>query len=345
MKRFALPAVVAALVLSAGVQAEVVVEWVTVGDPGNTGELSGEGTGPSGYGPDRICGAVNYVYRIAKYEITNSQYCEFLNAVAATDTYGLYNPNMAGGYEDAGGITQAGSPGSYTYTVRSGRDDNPVNYVNFFDALRLANWMHNGQPTGAQDSSTTEDGAYTFFGAASVGSRNRGARVVLPSEDEWYKAAYYKGGGTEAGYWDYATRSDAQPTAEPPLGGANSVNYNWHVAGHRLTDVGSYPQSVGPYGTFDQNGNLWEWNEALIDTSRGKRGGSYSSNAMRLRAGYRDSLPPGSGWDRMTVRLACPAQPPPVPAVSGWGLAAMTTAVLTASAVLLRRRHAAQTTG
>ena len=340
MKRFALPAVVAVLVLSAGVQAEVVVEWVTVGDPGNAGELSGEGAG--GFGPDRICGAVDYVYRIGKYGITNSQYCEFLNAVAATDTYGLYHPGMAGGTEDTGGITQTGDPGSYTYTVRPGRGDNPVNYVNFFDALRFANWMHNGQPTGAQDSSTTEDGAYTFSGPASMGGRNRGARVFLPSEDEWYKAAYYKGGGTAAGYWDYATRNDAQPTPEPPPGGANSVDYNWQVPDHHLTDVGSYTQSAGPYGTSDQNGNLWEWNQALIDTSRGKRGGSFSSNALRLRANYRDSVPPGFGY-RMTIRLACPAVPLPVPTVSGWGLAAMTAAVLTAGAVLLRRRHAAQT--
>ncbi len=38
----------------------------------------------------------------------------------------------------------------------------PVNFVSFWDGLRFANWLHNGQPTGAQGNSTTEDGAYTL---------------------------------------------------------------------------------------------------------------------------------------------------------------------------------------
>ena len=67
--------------------AEVVIEFVPVGNPGNAGELSGLGAG--GYGPDRICGAVDYAYNIGKYEVTAGQYCEFLNAVAATDACGL----------------------------------------------------------------------------------------------------------------------------------------------------------------------------------------------------------------------------------------------------------------
>ena len=40
---------------------------------------------------DRICGSVGYNYNIGKYEVTAGQYTEFLNAVARTDTYGLYN--------------------------------------------------------------------------------------------------------------------------------------------------------------------------------------------------------------------------------------------------------------
>jgi hypothetical protein len=39
----------------------------------------------------------------------------------------------------------------------------PVNYVSFYDALRFANWLHNGQPTGAQGNATTEGGAYTIM--------------------------------------------------------------------------------------------------------------------------------------------------------------------------------------
>ncbi len=81
------------VLLGSAVQAEVQIQTVTVGNPGNAGENSGESE-PDGYGPDRICGAVDYVYNIGKFEVTAGQYKEFLSAVAATDTHGVYNPSM-----------------------------------------------------------------------------------------------------------------------------------------------------------------------------------------------------------------------------------------------------------
>ena len=84
----------------------VTIDWVTVGDPGNACD-----TQPSG-----CFGTVPYTYRISKYEITNTQYSEFLNAVAKTDTNGLYNATMVdpftGSYAGYGGITRSGSSGS-----------------------------------------------------------------------------------------------------------------------------------------------------------------------------------------------------------------------------------------
>ncbi len=87
-------AMVVAVGLSVGAagSANVVIDTVPVGNPGNAGELSGSGAG--GFGPDRICGSVGYTYNVGKYEVTAGQYTEFLNAVARTDTYGLYNANM-----------------------------------------------------------------------------------------------------------------------------------------------------------------------------------------------------------------------------------------------------------
>jgi len=160
------------------------------------------------------------------------------------------------------------------------RVNRPVNYVSFWDACRFANWLHNGQPTGAQDPTTTEDGAYTLTAEGMADNsiaRNDDANVWVPSEDEWYKAAYYKGGGTEAGYWYYATESDGAPTAEPPpgtnpaYGSSNSTGDSPGAVGD-LTDVGAYNANDGngefysdsAYGTFDQNGNVWEWNEAIL---------------------------------------------------------------------------------
>ena len=124
----------------------VTFDWATVGNPGNAGELSGEGAG--GYGPDAIVGGVDHTYRIGKYEVTAGQYTEFLNAVAATDPYGLYNTNM---WSNTYGckIERTGTDGSYSYSVAADRANRPVNYVSFFDAMRFANWLHNGQPRTA----------------------------------------------------------------------------------------------------------------------------------------------------------------------------------------------------
>jgi len=287
------------------------MEWVTVGDPGNSGELSGEGAG--GTGPDRICGAVDYEYRIGKYEVTNAQYIEFLNAVATTDTHGLYSASMSTGM--AGGIDRAGTSGSYTYAPRDGNANwlnRPVNYVNWYDALRFANWMHNGRPTGAQDGSTTEDGVYDLsLGAGAV--RKPGAVVFIPTEDEWYKAAYYKGGGTSAGYWDYPTQSDALPTGEAPPGtditngSANFYYYDTYVdPTYYTTEVGAYTYkpSDGAYGTFDQGGNVFEFNDGLIDDRRVMRGSSYDGAPNFLRADFRLSSDPYIGATYLGFRLA-----------------------------------------
>ena len=170
------------------------IDWVAVGDPGNPciEDPYFDGARP------RCLGAVTEVYRIGKYETTNAQYVEFLNAVAATDTHGLYeNPGFF--------IRRSGPPGSFRYSTTPGVANLPVIDVSFYSSLRFANWMHNGQPTGAQDNTTTEDGAYTFTGTTRVGFRNPGAKFFLPTEDEWFKAAYFDG----SQYFAYPTGTNA----------------------------------------------------------------------------------------------------------------------------------------
>lgn len=289
------------------------MDWVTVGDPGNVGELSGAGAG--GFGADRISGAVDHVYQIGKYEVTNAQYTEFLNTVDpnGSNQYALYDNYM--GVSSYGGINfdSNGLTGS-KYTVKSGRANHPVNYQSYWSACRFANWMHNGQ--GAGD---TETGAYSLNGVvnpdnASI-TRNPGAKVFLPNEDEWYKAAYYKGGGNDAGYWDFATQSDIDPIAEFPSGGSNSVNFSMVVKD--TTEVGAYSQAVSAYGTFDQMGNVWEWTET-IDISdwfsgRDTRGGSFSYvDAYEMQASYRVWYPQGveDSWSpSVGFRLAAVPEP------------------------------------
>jgi len=291
----------------------VVIQMVQIGDPAN--EVDG-----TGYG------AVDHEYYISKYEVTNAEYTAFLKAVGATDTHGLYNSNMNS--NNRGGIVQSGSSGSYTYAVKAGRGDNPVNYVDFWDACRFANWLHNGQRTGSQDLTTTENGAYFLDGVThptnSTISRLDGAQWFITSEDEWYKAAYYKGGGTSAGYWDYATQSDTVPTSKAPPGTDltnGSANYDDLGLDHDIVDVGSYTAkpSTSAYGTFDQNGNLWEWNETIVGSNRGYRGGHYDATWIDLRSanGY-DSL---ATWESPAwgIRIASLVPEPVTLAVLGVG--------------------------
>ena len=180
--------------------------FVTVGDANNTADTGGA-VGKGG---------VDYVYAIGKYLITNDEYAEFLRAVTSTnnDPGALYHPSMGLGTGTLrGGITRSGVSGSYSYAVKTNYGNKPVIHVSWFDCARYCNWLHNGKPTGNQDDGTTEDGVYTLNGRTTgdAVARNPGAKYHIPTENEWYKAAYYKGGGTNAGYWKYATQSDADP--------------------------------------------------------------------------------------------------------------------------------------
>ena len=160
-----------------------------------------------------------------------------------------------------------------------------MNFVSYWDALRFANWLHNGKPDGAQDGSTTEDGAYTLTstGMASNGvERNADvAKVFVPSFDEWFKAAYYEAESRTC--FDYPTGSDEVPTCSPPGATPNTANCQAVVGD--LTDAASYPGSASPSGTYDQGGNVFEWTEAVIKRShRIMKGGSWHRSARALRA-------------------------------------------------------------
>ncbi len=102
-----------------------------------------------------------------------------------------------------------------TYSVKPGFEFKPVSHLNWYNAARYANWLSNGKPTGVQSSTTTENGAYQLTGntgspVLNTTNPNTGSAPAyyLPSRNQWYKAAYYKGGGTNAEYWVYGNSSD-----------------------------------------------------------------------------------------------------------------------------------------
>ena len=278
----------AGLLLAIPAEALVSFDWVTVGFPGNAADDTG-------------FGAVGGTYEIARYETTNAQYAAFLNAVAATDTNGLYHESMGSDARN-GGITRSGTPGSFSYSVKSGFADKPVIYVSFYDAIRLANWLHNGQPTGLQDDSTTESGSYTITPAGISGNsitRNVGATVQLPNEDEWYKAAYHTGGSS---YFDFPAGTSTIISCDAPGSSANTANCNFSV--NRLTEVGSYTASASPNGTFDQGGNVWEWNEPVfLGAGRVLRGGSFIDDREILGASERIGFLPTNEVGTVGFRL------------------------------------------
>jgi formylglycine-generating enzyme required for sulfatase activity len=258
----------------------VEIETVPVGNPGNPGDPRG------GFG------AVPYTFAIGKHEVTAGIYTVFLNAVAASDPHGLYNPKMAT-HARGCGIQRAGASGSFTYSVAPDQADRPVNFVSWGDGARFANWLHNGQPRGPQEATTTEDGAYALHGALGGAldpiEREPGAVWGIPTEDEWYKAAFHQNDGVTASYFSYPTGTEAFPSNQLVAGGQNSATYFTTVftigAPYYRTEVGAHSSSPSPYGTFDQGGNVQEWNDTIVEVgSRGLRGGSFAWGISELFA-------------------------------------------------------------
>lgn len=304
------------------------VDLVPVTDAGNPADRNGHGS-------------VAQNFQLGKYDIKASEYCQFLNAVASkSDPYGLYNEKMSSNPNVASIIRTTEDDGSFTYSTKMASGALPIAYVSWFAAARFCNWMHNGQPVGNEDVTTTETGAYTLNGAMKdePGSTtvaksdycklNDGAKFFLPTEDQWYKAAYYKRNGN-ADYWDYPTKSDSAPSNQRKgyLNEANYFigtnpddsktfpwywNYQYSNGGKPpfITFVGNFNGSPGPYGTFDMGGNLFQWvsNPGYAGT-RVIRGGSWKNQLPdELKRTTCITANPAIGYEFVGFRIAAPAK-------------------------------------
>jgi len=263
-------AVLAGMSLVSPARAVVSIDWTTIGNPGNAGSGAHTWYHPAGYG------AVSYVYKIGTYDVTNAQYVEFLNAKGASNSAGIYNSTMGhtGGSYNFGNIAQSGSSGSYKYSVSSTYANQPVVGVTWFDAARFCNWLQNGQGSGDM-----ETGAYTLSGATSgFVLANADAQIRLPTQDEWQKAAFYNGAtGTYSFYPD--GRNDITPS---------DANYGYINMGLVNVNFGT-PSSYGVYG---MGGNAWQWNDVIVNESRGLYGGGWGDNGNGLPSSGEALVPP-----------------------------------------------------
>jgi formylglycine-generating enzyme required for sulfatase activity len=328
-------ALLAALYGSAS--AAVNIDWVTIGNPGNAAQSAANRTHSFGSGGDGY-GAVADTFRMSRNETTIAQYAEFLNAKAASDPYGLWASSMMFD-NNVSGITRTGSSGSYTYSV-TGSGLRPITYVNWFDAARFANWMHNGQGSG-----DTETGAYTLIGGQVSGTapaRNSTATIYIPTENEWFKAAYYdpthmSGAG---GYWLHANQSNSMSSNSTLVAGAA----NYYDGDFAVTQSGSYSSSqnyltdAGAYGMDSQNyfgindmaGNVFEWNDSGANgLSRGLRGGSWASADLDLRSSHRRDINPQDAAHNYGFRVASIPEP-----------SSLFLSLLASGALIVRKRHA-----
>lgn len=292
----------------------VTIETIEVGDANNS-PITVNGV---------PLGSISSEFRIATFEVTIAQYAAFLNAIATrTDTANgsivdsLYDSRMASDTNVAG-ISRSGqgiATAPYVYTT-IGDTLKPIAYVTWFNAARFANWMHNG----SNESADTESGAYTLSLATSgTITRNPGATWWIPSENEWFKAAYYKAGGTDAGYWRYPTQSNDFPNNNDSSG-TNQANFRrlgvysitqsstLDSSENYLTAAGTFTNSPSAYGTFDQGGNVDEWTDTVVSTSFGEarvtRGGGWNSGGLNNDVAPVSTALPGSRVEKLGFRLA-----------------------------------------
>jgi formylglycine-generating enzyme required for sulfatase activity len=280
------------------------MNFVDIGNPGNANDTS-----PAGYG-----GVAN-AFRMSSYEVS-------VDMVSKANT--------------AGGL-------GITYTSRTA--DMPATSVSWNEAARFVNWLNASSGSVAAYKFTTsgvnDNIALWASGDAGYNAanpfRNSNAKYFLPSENEWYKAAYYdpnKTGG--AGYWDYATGSDSVPTAVASGTASGTAVYNGQSSPADITSAGG----LSTYGTMGQGGNVWEWMETnysgtndMSGSSRGLRGGSWFNIDYNLASSYRVDIDPSIEYYDVGFRVASSelaAVPEPASLLS--------TLALVSSGLLLRRR-------
>ena len=244
------------------------IDFVTIGDPGNANDSGTTGIFFTPYG------GVGSTFQMGTYEVSE----DMINKANAEG--GLFITK-----DTRTSVNQAATSVSWNEAARF------VNWLNvssgYAVAYKFAVQPGGGGYTGNEDL-VLWTGGDAGYDAGNL-YRNSDAHYFLPSENEWYKAAFYSGSGTT--YFDYATGSDTIPTEVVSGTGAGTAVYNGVASAPAdITQAGG----LSPYGTMGQNGNVWEWNESAFNApndspsgARAFRGGNWGSPEDLLRASLR----------------------------------------------------------
>ena len=233
-------------------------------------------------------------------------------------------------------IDKATNLGMTNVTAGAWTGSQPAAYMTWYESAAFVNYLN---------TSTGHQAAYnlTFSGvnwsmilwssaqAWQTGGenlyRNKDAYYFLPSENEWYKAAYHKNDGVTANYWDYATASNTIPTAVASgTTAGTAVYYPFYSTTAAVDNDGG----LSAYGTQGQNGNVWEWQESAFDglnnsstEDRVYRGGGRGDAGNNMRSSIRSAFDPAANGDSVGLRVASIAAVPEPASAALFGLGAL----------------------
>lgn len=272
---------------------EFTIEFVDIGNAGNADD-AGAGGG-STFSP---YGGVSYHFRMGAYEISQ-------DAITKATTSGL------------SGVVAGAWTGSQ-----------PAGSMTWYEAAAFVNWLNTstGHQAAYQLTGVTGLTLWTSGEAWQLDGENlyrhKDAFYFLPSEDEWYKAAYHQNVGVTANYWDYTTASNTLPTSVASGTGAGTAVYNKTASADVNNDGG-----LSAYGTMGQGGNVWEWQESALvapndnpSELRAYRGGGYDNTGGFLRADYRGNGVPTTSFGEIGFRVASVPEPSTTGLLIGTGL-------------------------
>jgi hypothetical protein len=258
------------------------MEFVTIGNPGNAADTTGD---------PNPAGAVGYIYGIGKFEVSRDMITKF----NASQSLQITLADM----------TSFGGNGAIK----------PATSVSWNEAARFVNWLNTSSggfaaykftTGGVNDNIAVWTVSDTLDYDASNPYRSKRATYVLPSYNEWYKAAYYNPNNST--YYDFPNGSNTAPTAVASGTAANTAVYNQDFF-QGPADV-NLTGGFSPYGVMGLGGNAWEWEESSFDranisasSSRGIRGGSWLHGSSFLSSSSRFANGPSNVYDDYGFRV------------------------------------------